>query len=214
MKKLLVLLLMLLTQILVPTHIKGQEKERVFEVPLTYVSYLLLNDPKCPIQLSDPRVIAFRDDNYKYYFTATNSSNKPVKNYKIKSFDAFVDPLESFDGTDSIGDTKVLPGKSILSFPDEDYENRYGFEVARPDTKRIAVFESSGFRRKTRVVMVTSVGFFDGVDYNATAKYKSLENFVEQMEKEEAMPQSSQLTMKEKETRIRDFMIQQFQEEK
>lgn len=211
MKKLFVVFLLLLAQVFVPEHIQGQEKERVFEVPLKYVSFMLLNDPKCPLQLNNPRVLGYKSGNLDYYYTISNNSDKSVKSFQIKEFDAFVNPsYEAMPNATATDEFSFLPYESFSTLGDENK-----FEIAELDEKRAAEFRLSENRKRIWVVLVTKVELYDGKTYDATSKYSRIKKFIEQIEDEEfeADDEAPKLTAEEKDTRLRNFITEKVQKD-
>ncbi len=211
MKKLFVLFLLLLAQIFVPERIQGQEKERVFEIPLKYVSFMLLNDPKCPIQLSNPRVLGDKDGDLDYYYTISNNSDKSVKSFQIKAFDAFVNPShEATPNATATDEYSFLPYENFSTLADENK-----FEIVAFDEKRAVEFRLSEHRKRIWIVIVTKVELYDGTTYDATSKYSHITKFIEQIQNEEfeAEDEAPKLTAEEKETKLRNFIIEKVQKD-
>jgi hypothetical protein len=188
---------------------KGQEKERVFEVPLKYVSFQLLNDPKCPLQLSNPKVIRYKSGNIDYYYTITNNSLKSVKSFQVKAFDAFVNPSHEYTLNPTANDEySFLPQESFSTLSDQDK-----LEIIELDEKRVAEFGLSEKRKRVRIVIVTKVELYDGTKYDATSKYSRIKKFVEQIENEEyeAEDDAPKSSAEEKETKLRNFITEEIQ---
>jgi len=214
MNKLFLLFFLVLTQAFIPISINAQEKERVFEVPLKYVSFMLLNDRKCPIQLSNPRAIADKDGDLHYYLTITNNSPQLLKSFEIKEFDAFVNPSHEYTPNAAAKD-----GSSLLpyeSFPLNIDETR--FDVTDLDEKRAAEFGLSESNKKIWIALVTKVELFDGTTYDATSKYSRIKKFIDQIQNEEREAEDDdkapKLTSKEKETKLRNFITETMQNDK
>lgn len=209
MKKLFVVFLVLLAQAFIPEHTQAQGKERVFEVPLKYVSFMLLNDSKCPLQLSTPRVIRYKSGNIDYYYTIINNSLKSVKSFQIKAFDAFTNPSEEQTPNATANDEfSFLPQENFSTFSDEDK-----VEIMKLDEKQAAEFGLSEKRKRVRVVIVTKVELYDGTKYDATSKYSRIKKFVEQIENEEYEldDDAPRQTAEEKETKLRNFIAEKVQ---
>jgi len=210
MKKLFLLFLLLLAQSFMASQIKAQEKERMFEVPLKYVSFLLLNDTKSPIQLSKPRVLADEKGNLDYFYTISNNSNKSIKSFKIHGFDAFLNPAyEAAPEGTATDEFSFLPyqGFSILN------ENK--FEISELTDKLTAKFKLSENHKRIWIVIVTKVELLDGTIYEATSKYTAIKKFIDQIVNEDYEAQDNdtpRLTTEEKETRLRNFIAEKIQE--
>lgn len=212
MKKFSVLFLLLVLQAFSFVQVKAQEKKRAFEVPSKYVSFLLLNDPKCPLQLSNPRVLAYNSRDLDFYYTILNSSDKSVKSFQIKEFDAFVNPsYEATPNSTATDEFSFLPYESFSTLRDENK-----FEITALDEKRAAEFKLSENRRRTYVVIVTKVELYDGTTYDATQTYSQIKKFTEQIETEELLAddEAPKLTMEEKQTKLHNFIIEKVQKNK
>src|SRR5688572_2153680 len=92
MKRVHVPVLILLFLLFAQSEIRAQAKLEGFEVPLKYISFFLLNDEKCPLQLSNPRVLATPEGGLNYFYTIANNRNASVKTLEIEEFDAFENP--------------------------------------------------------------------------------------------------------------------------
>lgn len=209
MKKSSLLFLLLLAQLFVTSQIKAQEKERVFEVPLKYVSFLLLNDTKSPLQLSNPRVLADKKGNFDYFYTISNHSDKSVKSFKIYGFDAFVNP--SYQAAPEGTATDEF---SFLPYDSFSILNENKFEITELTDKSATEFKLSENRRRIWIVVVTKVELFDGTVYDATSIYTAIKKFVNQIQKEEYDTEDTgipKLTAEEKETKLRNFIAEKIQ---
>jgi hypothetical protein len=214
MNKLLMLFLLLLAQAFIPVYIYAQEKESVFEIPLKYISFMLLNDPKCPIQLSKPRAIADKDGDLHYYLTMTNNSPQILKSFEIKEFDAFVNP--SYEYTPN---ASANGGFSLL--PDESFAFTFDntrFDITDLDEKRAAEIGLSERNKKIWIALVTKVESYDGTTYDATSKYSRIKKFIDQIQNEayeaEDDDEAPKLTYEEKETKLRNFITETMQNDK
>lgn len=209
MKNLFLLFLLLLAQLVVTLQTKAQEKERVYEVPLKYISFLLLNDPKCPLQLSNPRVLADEDGHLDFFYTISNSSDKSVKSFKIYGFDAFVNPSYGAAPEGTVTDEfSFLPygNFSILN------ENKY--EISELTDKLATKFKLSENRKRIWVVIVTKVELYDGTTYDAKSKYTAIKKFIDQIVNEDYEAEDTdapRLTAEEKEIRLRNFIAEKVQ---
>lgn len=212
MKSISLLFLLLMTQLFITSQTKAQEKERVFEVPLKYVSFLLLNDSKSPIQLSNPRVLSDADGDLDWFYTISNNSDKSVKSFKIYGFDAFVNPsYEAAPEGTANDEFSFLP---YVSFSTLD-ENK--FEISELTDKLATKFKLSENRKRIWIVVVTQVELFDGTTYEATSKYNAIKKFIDQIEIEDYMAEDNgtpRLSAEEKETRLQTFISENVQKEK
>jgi hypothetical protein len=209
MKNLSLLFLLLLAQLFITSQTKAQEKERVFDVPLKYVSFMLLSDSKSPIQLSNPKVLADEKGNLDWFYTISNNTDKSVKSFKIYGFDAFVNPsYEAAPEGTAIDEFSFLPYESFSILN----ENKY--EISELTDKLAEKFKLSENRKRIWIVIVTKVEFFDGTTYDAKAKYTDIKKFIDQMQNEdyEAEDNGTQrLTAEEKETKLKNFIAEKIQ---
>lgn len=191
-------------------QVKGQEENRVFEVPLKFVSFLLLNDPKCPLQLSNPRVFRYKSGNLGYYYTVFNNSDKAVKSFRTKEFSAFVNP--SSEHTPNVTATDEFSFLPFESFSTLQNENK--LKITELDEKKAAEFGLSENRKRIWIVIVTKVELYDGTVYDATSKYSRVQKFIEQIETEEneADELVPKLTVNEKEEKLSRFIIENVQQ--
>ena len=202
-------LLFLLVQLLAASQIKAQEKERVYEVPLKYVSFLLLNNPKSPLQLSNPRVLADENGNLDYFYTISNQSDKSVKSFKVYGFDAFVNPSYQAapEGT-ATDEFSFLPYESFSIL------NENKFEITELNDKLATKFKLSEKRKRIWIVVVTKVELYDGTTYDATSKYTAIKKFIDQIPNEDYEAEDNGtplLTAEEKEMKLRNFITQKIQ---
>jgi hypothetical protein len=208
MRKLSVVFLFLLAQAFVFAGVKGQEKISVFEIPLKYISFQLLTDPKCPLQLSNPRVLGYKNGNLDYY-TISNNSDKSVKSFRIKAFSAFVNPSEEHTpnamATDELS---FVPYESFSTLPNENK-----FEIAEFSEKQAVEFGLSERCKRIWIVIVTKVELYDGTVYDATSKYFRIIKYIERIENEEfeADDETTKLAAEEKEAKLRIFINENVQ---
>jgi hypothetical protein len=197
MKNLSLLFLLLLAQLFITSQTKAQEKERVFDVPLKYVSFMLLSDSKSPIQLSNPKVLADEKGNLDWFYTISNNTDKSVKSFKIYGFDAFVNPsYEAAPEGTAIDEFSFLPYESFSILN----ENKY--EISELTDKLAEKFQLSENRKRIWIVIVTK------------AKYTDIKKFIDQMQNEdyEAEDNGTQrLTAEEKETKLKNFIAEKIQ---
>lgn len=209
MKNLSLLFLLLSVQLFITSQTKAQEKERVFEVPLKYVSFLLLNDSKSPIQLSNPKVLADEKGNLDWFYTISNNTDKSIKSFKIYGFDAFVNP-----SYEAAPEGKATDELSFLPYESFSILNENKFGISELTDKLAEKFKLSENRKRIWIVIVTKVELFDGTTYDAKAKYTDIKKFIDQMQNEdyEAEDNGTQrLTAEEKETKLRNFIAEKVQ---
>jgi hypothetical protein len=209
MKNLCLLLLLLLVHLIETSQTKAQEKERVFEVPSKYVSFLLLNDSKSPIQLSDPRAFADEDGHLDFFYTISNNSDKSVKSFKIYGFDAFVNPSH-----EAAPEGKATDEFSFLPYENFSILNENKFEISELTDNLATKFKLSENRKRIWIVIVTKVELSDGTFYDAKAKYTAIKKFIDQIVNEDYEAEDNgtpRLTAEEKETKLRNFIAEKVQ---
>lgn len=155
----------------------GQDRQYLFDVPLEYNSYLLLNDPDCPIQISIPKIYAEGDGTLHYSYTISNFTDSSVKSFEIQEFDAFENP--SYSAMPNLTASDEFTFVPYDSFPRID-ENR--FEIKDLDAKTAIKFNLNESHKKIWIVIVTKVELFSGKVYDATTKYPRIAKFIESTE--------------------------------
>jgi len=206
------LLLFLLTLGLVYESSLGQEKqekEEYLEVPLKYVTFLLINDTGCPLQLTSPRVLATKKGHLNFFYTASNNSDSSVKSFQIEEFDAFVNPSYAASPNGKATDeSSLVPYDSFSTLGDETR-----IKIVPLDEKRAAEFKLSEEQKRIWLVLVTKVESYDGTSYDATSKFAAIRKFIDQIQDEEDLEDEEApkppLTGKEKEQRLREFITDQ-----
>ena len=209
MKNLSLLFLLLLAQLVVTSQTEAQEKEHVFEVPLKYISFLLLNDSKSPLQLNSPRVLADEKGNLDYFYTISNSSDKSVKSFKIYGFDAFTNP-----SYEAAPEGKATDEFSFFPYESFSILNENKFEITEFTDKLAAKFKLSENHKRIWIVVVTKVELNDGTTYDATSKYTAIKKFIDQIQNEDYEAEDNdtpRLTAEEKETKLRNFIAEKVQ---
>ena len=206
------LLLLSLALLLSHHQICAQEKEELFEVPLKYVSFFLLNDAKCPLQLTYPRVFATDTGHIEYYYSISNSRDVSVKSFKVEGFDVFENPSYTASPFGTAQDELAFVPYEILSILDE---SRVTISPLSKD--RVTSFKLSEDRKKIWIALVTKVTMYDGSVYDATSKFSAIKKFIDGIEYEDdlaAEDDAPKLPFAEKEKRLRDFLSEVMQDKR
>jgi hypothetical protein len=155
----------------------AQDKERIYSVPLKYFSFWVLNDPKCPVQLEEPKIYADGDGEMHYSYTFVNTINKPITRLVIEEFEAFENPrYGATPNIDPKEQAPLMPGEKISLL----YEPR--FEIVKLDEAKAANFKLSQDHRRIRIVVVTTVETIDGDKFDAVSKSSRIQKFIDETE--------------------------------
>jgi len=156
------------------------QQSEYYEVPLKYVSFSLLNDDRCPIQLADKRVVASKIGSLDFLYTMSNAGHASVKSFEIQKFSVFENPSYTASPHGKADDeTAFPPYETIFSANHED------LKAAELSKQQVAEFRLDESRKRLWVVLVTKVELWDGTKYDATSKYEKIKEFIETVNQEE-----------------------------
>jgi len=156
-------------------NVSAQDRKRVYEVPEKHVSLLLVRDPNCPIQLSDPRFLKYEKGTFEKVYSVTNASGKAVIRFQIKE-------LSWLGGQENTINSTLVEGQTFL--PDETFStlsNEDQLEFLAFDEK---VLQDPYFRQRAKdiwIVIVTKVEMVDGGVYDVSSKYEEIKKFIEEL---------------------------------
>jgi hypothetical protein len=173
----------------------AQKDSRGFEVPDSYVKILLVNDPNCPIQLSEPtKIIGFDDGSISRGYNMQNVSNSVIKKFNIVNFSWL--PQTSYRGI--FDNENFLPGMVYKSLTSDEELNLRKFNEKDALTLKLSdkVFD-------IWIVMVTKVTLADGTEYDAALNYEEIEDFTKGLELSNKMS-PEEINLQEK--KLRSFI--------
>ncbi len=153
----------------------AQEKKRVYEVPPEYVSVLLVSDPDCPLQLSNPRFLKYEKGTFEKVYSLANVSDKPVIRFQIKEL-SWLGGQESTKNSTLVKGQKFLPQENFSTLSNEDQLEFLEFNEK--------VFRDQELRTRPKdiwIVIVTKVEMADGTIYDISSKYEDVERFVKKL---------------------------------
>lgn len=177
----------------------GKDDDKGFEVPSKHISVLLITDEMCPIQLSGPsKVIGWSNGAVSLGFNLQNVSKENIESFEIQETNWFGStgytipatmnenfffvPLATMSADDWLGDRN----DSLLAFD----EKKVGKTVLHP-------------ANKIWIAMIVKAKLSDGTVYDASKKYDELTAFLNKQFDEY---DSGQITMDEREQKLRDFI--------
>ncbi|HEX6126462.1 MAG TPA: hypothetical protein VFZ23_13890 [Pyrinomonadaceae bacterium] len=206
MKNLRALVFLFLASAFVPGVVDAQDKADYFDVPLKYVNFLLLNDENSPLQLSDGVVLATEKGHLNYFYTISNFSNSAVKSFKIEEFDAFVNPSYAASPNGTANDELSFVAYESFSTLDEAKKSR--MKIVHLDEEGAKKFKLSEEQKRVWIVLVTKVELYDGTTYDATARFRAIKEFVDQIKHSEyeLEDDAPRIPFSEKEGRLHEFI--------
>ena len=164
------------------------QQSEYYEVPLKYVSFSLLNDERCPIQLADRRVVASKKGFLDFLYTMSNAGHASVKSFEIQEFSVFENPSYAASPHGKADDeTAFPPYETIFSANHED------LKAAELSKQQVAEFRLDDSRKRLWVVLVTKVELWDGTKYDATPKFEKIMAFIEMVDQEEYVKYDQEL---------------------
>jgi hypothetical protein len=136
----------------------------------------LVSDPKCPIRLSNPKLLKYEDGGFQKVYTISNHSDKFVKRFQIKELNWF--------GTQEY--TRDSASKNKYAFqPYEKFSNLTNereVELVNVDGSTVGKLGLTNKPKNVWIIVITKVELSDGSIYDITPQYKEIEKATERLE--------------------------------
>jgi len=145
-----------------------------FEVPPSYVSLILFDDPECPLKLSGPeKVIGYSYGALALGYTIANRSNANIKSFDVQQINWFGNIGYSIPADLKPG-FAFYPGLDHYMLEGEDVEDLAAFDGSSESTREVLKTSNRYW-----VAMVVKVRLSDGTVYDASKKFAALEDYVQ-----------------------------------
>lgn len=197
MKKSRIISLLFLLQLILMQQIYSQERTRVYEVPTKYVSLMLINDQKCPLQLDNPRFVNYEKGDFQKVYTILNRTNKSVKTFQIKELTWFGNQ-EYTKNVKAEDDFSLLPHESFSTLNNENELKFIDFDEGLVTKLRL-----SDHPKNIWIILVTKAELSDGTIYDITSKYETIEKYVQNLK---VSPKMSLFEIGIKERELGDYI--------
>jgi hypothetical protein len=191
--------LILIFAITVFGQVEEKNKDRAFEVPAKYLSVLLVKDPKCPIELTEPtKVIGWSNAGLSLGFNLQNVSKANVVSFDIEETDWFGSHGYNIPATVN-ENMFFLP---LMTISADDWLGERTEDLVTFDEKTIGkeyLYPAS----KIWIAMVVKVKLSDGAVYDASKKYDELTKFLYHQFEEY---RSGTIDLDQREQKLRTFV--------
>jgi hypothetical protein len=177
-RKLFIIVIVFLLQL----NVTAQEKIQAYQIPSKHVSLFFVNDNDCPVKLSNPKFIKYRQGTTDKLFTITNNSNKAIKEFVIKEISWLGN--EEFTKSLSVSEQgNFMPYTSFSTLKNEEI-----LEIIEPDEDTLKQISLNYKLKNIWVIQITKVLFDDGTVYDASFKFEKIEQYINKLDINSKMP--------------------------